>query len=139
MAKDGFSLLVNMIEEENEFPEVKIWVIVPGGLLFGTLVSEQRFAAYGHEHDGEQSIPLEEGILRAEMQLFATEMAEKYEAHFSNSEHVEACLIDVQIISGGAMLRPQRVRVRIADVSAWGLGSVPLGFLRSTPNPVESS
>ena len=124
MAKDGFGRLVNMVEEEPDFPDVKIWVIVPGGLLFGTLVSEKVFAEYGREEKSEQSIPLEEGILRAEMQLFAAEMAEKYDALFTDG-HVEACLIDALVISGGARLRPKRLRVRISDVSAWGMGAIP--------------
>ena len=129
MAKDGFGWLVNVVEDEPDFPEVKIWAIVPGGLLFGTLVSETRFAAYGKEMLSEHSIPLEEGILRAEMSLQTAEILEKYQNMFSE-EHVEACLINVQIFSGGVALQPKRMRVRIADVSAWGMGSAPEGLGR---------
>ena len=49
MAKDGLSRLVNVVEEEPEFPELKIWAVVPGGVIFGTLVSETRFVEFGKE------------------------------------------------------------------------------------------
>jgi hypothetical protein len=129
MAKDGFGWLVNVVEEEPDFPEVKIWAIVPGGLLFGKLVSEKRFAEYGSELKNVEGVTIEEGILRAEMSMHAAEMMEKYEAIISN-DHVEACLIDAQLFSGGVVMRPKRLRLRISDVSAWGMGAIPDGLAR---------
>jgi len=90
--------------------------------LFATPVFGTKFAEYGKELKGGQGVSLEEGILRAEI-------LEKYQNMFSE-EHVEACLIEVQIFAGGVALKPKRMRVRIADVSAWGMGSETEGLAR---------
>jgi len=137
MAKDDFGWLVNVVEEEPDFPELKVWLVVPGGLLFGTLVSEKTFSEYGRENQNKSGISLEEGMLRAEMKLHTAEMFDKYEAMISD-EHLEACLIDVQIFSGGVAFRPKKVRVRITDVSAWGMGAPSDVIVRNPAGTVSA-
>ena len=131
MAKDGLSRLVNVVEEEPEFPELKIWAVVPGGVIFGTLVSETRFVEYGKELREGRGVSMEEGILRTEMSMHAAEIAEKYPA-LDTDDHVEACLINVQLFSGGVGMKPKRVRLRIAEVAAWGMGALPDDLVKPT-------
>ncbi len=136
MAKDDFGWLVNVVEEEGTFPELKVWAIVPGGLLFGTLVSQQRFFEHRREIETAGGMSLEEGMLRAEMTLVVADVYEKYKDMLPN-DHVEACFIDVQIFSGGVAFHPSRVRVRVSEVSAWGIGAVPEDFYRSKKQPAQ--
>ena len=131
MARDGFDWLVNVIEEEDTFPEFEVWLIVPGGILFGTLVSEKKFCEYSRESTSERSMSMEEGMQKAGLKLHTAEMLDKYAALLPDG-HTEACLVDVQIFSVGVALRPKMVRVRIDDVSAWGFGAIPEGVMRPT-------
>lgn len=119
-------LLDAFVASMNEHPlkSLAIWVVVPGGLLTGDLVAQQRALAEWEENTlafttdepGQSQYPFSEGMLSGPLSM---------------SDAVFCLhLLNARYFAGGVptnvpMLLPV-VRVRADLVSAWGFGRIDL-------------
>jgi hypothetical protein len=119
-------LLDAFVASMNEHPlqSIAVWVVVPGGLLTGDLVSQRRALAeweenalaFTTEEPGQPQYPFSEGMLSGPLSLS--------DAVFCMH------LLNARFFGGGVptstpVLLPM-VRIRTDKVSAWGFGRLEL-------------
>jgi hypothetical protein len=119
-------LLDAFVASMNEHPlqSIAVWVVVPGGLLTGDLVSqrralaewEEKALAFTTEEPGQPQYPFSEGMLSGPLSLS--------DAVFCMH------LLNARFFGGGVptstpVLLPM-VRIRTDKVSAWGFGRLEL-------------
>lgn len=124
-------LLDAFVGSMNEHPlqSIAVWVVVPGGVITGDLVSQQRALAEWEEKSlafttdepGQPQYPFSEGVLSGPLSMT--------DAVFCMH------LLNARLFGGGVpgnvpMFLPV-VRIRLDHVSAWGFGRIEV----SLPNP----
>ncbi len=119
-------LLDAFVASLNEHPlqSLALWVVVPGGLLTGDLVAQQRALAeweenalsFTTEEAGQQQYPFSEGMLSGPLSMSDAAIC----LHLLNARYVSG-----GVPPGVPVLLPM-VRIRTDMVSAWGFGRIEL-------------
>ena len=124
-------LLDAFVGTMNEHPlqSIALWVVVPGGLLTGDLVSQQRALseweentlAFTTDEPGQPQYPFSEGMLSGPLSMTDTVFC----MHLLNARFFGGG------VPGNLPVFLPVVRVRTDKVSAWGFGRLDL----NTPTP----
>ena len=124
-------LLEAFVGSMNEHPlqSIAVWVVVPGGLITGDLVSqhralaewEERTLAFTTDEPGQPQYPFSEGMLSGPLSMSDAVFC----MHLLNARYFAG-----GVPAGVPMLLPV-VRLRTDQVSAWGFGRIEL----NNPSP----
>lgn len=121
-------LLDAFVSSMNEHPlqSMAVWVVVPGGLITGDLVSqrralaewEERTLAFTTDEPGQPQYPFSEGMLSGPLSMTDAVFC----MHLLNARYFAG-----GVPAGVPMLLPV-VRIRTDLVSAWGFGRIELNL-----------
>ncbi len=101
---------------------IDIWAAIPGGIIFGKIVSLEQFGKHLKDQLPPESPGDERSIERQAQE--ALDKVARFEQHTEETEESLAPLVDVIIVSGNRTLKMPVAELRIDSVAAWGIGTL---------------